>query len=77
MVELNVTLDMTRVSLRAGDAVLVRTQENLTPGDARLIAQEIANWLVRAGHPDVPVLFMDGGAELLVLNRTDEEPVSA
>lgn len=70
-------IDVARLRLEPGDAVLVRTQENLTPAEAKGVADQVAKWLAWAGHPQVPVLFLDGGADLLVLNRQQQEAIGA
>ncbi|WP_337186728.1 hypothetical protein [Phenylobacterium sp.] len=50
--------------LQPGDAVYVETPAELDVDQAMVIAAGVRDWLIKAGHPRVPVLLLSRGHQL-------------
>ena len=57
--------------IRDGDVVVFTATHKLQPNTQGVIIAEIQKMLRKAGHPEVPVIVVDGGATLGVLRRED------
>lgn len=57
--------------LRPGDALAYRTDERLSLTAAERTGEAIRRVLNKAGHGEVPIMILDGGARLTVIGREE------
>lgn len=71
----NIDVDVRRLRLRPGDALVVQLKRDATAGDARTIAENVAAWLQRAGAPPTPVLILNDGSTIAQVRFEDAKAV--
>lgn len=65
--------EIKRLSLRAGDLIVIRSPDRLSPSAKDHIKRGIPDALAAAGLPKTPVLVLDDGLDLQVIGREEVE----
>lgn len=62
----HIDVDVRRLRLAPGDALVISTQQITSADEARLVTAYVRQWLMTHGHASTPVLLLNGAvAEVL------------
>lgn len=72
---IEINLDVRRIRIRPGDALVVQMQRVGSVEEAKAVAEYVRNWLTAIGHAFTPVLFLDGGRSVELLTFEEAKRV--
>lgn len=60
-----------KIALKPGEILVLKTEEHLSEQQFAYLHKALADVLARAGCPEQPVMVLEGGLDLIVINSKD------